>query len=212
MRDTGLEHSSIRRLYPNFAHYPGGSRSSLGAFPVKCRPSTRPQSSDRVGKGLLRVNRVDSVMSAICRVRGSSRKCRIGIDGVGLDVIQAPQTGARIMRGERSDYEWAAIGPLLPNKPRGMPRVDDRRVLNGIFWAVRSGATRRDLAENSGPYTTPNIPFLRIVVLRIRLYEALWLRPKLGFRLAAPTRGGRLLRPRGPPRDSRPPLSHPRRA
>jgi transposase len=26
------------------------------------------------------------------------------------------------------------IAPLLPNKPRGVPRVDDRRVLNGIFW------------------------------------------------------------------------------
>jgi transposase len=25
------------------------------------------------------------------------------------------------------------IAPLLPNKPRGVPRVDDRRVLNGIF-------------------------------------------------------------------------------
>lgn len=25
------------------------------------------------------------------------------------------------------------IKPLLPNKPRGVPRVDDRRVSNGIF-------------------------------------------------------------------------------
>jgi transposase len=25
--------------------------------------------------------------------------------------------------------------PLLPNKPTGMPRVDDRRLLNGICWA-----------------------------------------------------------------------------
>ncbi|MCE6078597.1 transposase, partial [Agrobacterium vitis] len=24
--------------------------------------------------------------------------------------------------------------PLLPNKPRGVPRVDDRRVINGILW------------------------------------------------------------------------------
>jgi hypothetical protein len=30
------------------------------------------------------------------------------------------------------------IEPLLPNKPRGVPRVDDRRVLNGIFWVLRS--------------------------------------------------------------------------
>ena len=32
------------------------------------------------------------------------------------------------------DFEWRVITPLLPNKPRGAPRVDDRRVLNGIFW------------------------------------------------------------------------------
>jgi transposase len=36
--------------------------------------------------------------------------------------------------------EWAAIRSLLPNKPRGIPRVDDRRVLNGIFSVLRSGA------------------------------------------------------------------------
>jgi len=37
------------------------------------------------------------------------------------------------MRYELRDYEWAAIKPFLPNKPRGVPRVNDRRVLNGIF-------------------------------------------------------------------------------
>jgi transposase len=44
------------------------------------------------------------------------------------------------MRYELADYEWAAIKPMLPNKPRGVPRVNDRRVLNGIFWVLRSGA------------------------------------------------------------------------
>ena len=29
---------------------------------------------------------------------------------------------------------------MLPKKPRGVPRVNDRRVLNGIFWVLRSGA------------------------------------------------------------------------
>ena len=44
------------------------------------------------------------------------------------------------MRYELTDHEWATIKPMLPNKPRGMPRVNDRRVLNGIFWVLRSGA------------------------------------------------------------------------
>jgi transposase len=30
------------------------------------------------------------------------------------------------MRYELSDYEWSVIKPMLPNKPRGVPRVDDR--------------------------------------------------------------------------------------
>ncbi len=37
------------------------------------------------------------------------------------------------MRDELTDREWFAIGPMLPNKPRGAPCVNDRRVLNGIF-------------------------------------------------------------------------------
>jgi transposase len=43
-------------------------------------------------------------------------------------------------RYDLTDSEWRVIEPLLPNKPRGVPRVDDRRVLNGIFWVLRSGA------------------------------------------------------------------------
>jgi hypothetical protein len=34
-------------------------------------------------------------------------------------------------RYDLTDFEWRVIKPLLPNKPRGVPRVDDRRVLNG---------------------------------------------------------------------------------
>jgi hypothetical protein len=43
------------------------------------------------------------------------------------------------MRYDLSDHEWDVINPMLPNKPRGVPRGDDRRVLNGIFWVLRSG-------------------------------------------------------------------------
>jgi transposase len=43
------------------------------------------------------------------------------------------------MRYELADDEWIAIKPMLPNKPRGVPRVNDRRVLNGIFWVLGSG-------------------------------------------------------------------------
>ena len=65
------------------------------------------------------------------------------------------------MRCEFSDAEWTAIKPMLPNKPRGVPRVNDRRVLNGIFWVLRSGAPWRDLPNNFGPYTTCYNRFVR---------------------------------------------------
>lgn len=65
------------------------------------------------------------------------------------------------MRYELADYEWTAIKPMLPNKPRGVPRANDRRVLNGIFWILRSGAPWRDLPAAFGPYTTCYNRFVR---------------------------------------------------
>ena len=57
-------------------------------------------------------------------------------------------------RFDLSDAEWQIIEPLLPNKPRGVARVDDWRVLNGIFYILRTGSPWRDLPERYGPYTT----------------------------------------------------------
>jgi transposase len=55
------------------------------------------------------------------------------------------------MRYELSDYEWAAIKPLLPNEPRGVPPVDDRRVLNVIFGHC-------DQARHGAIYLTALVP------------------------------------------------------
>src|SRR5690606_41199485 len=57
-------------------------------------------------------------------------------------------------RHDLSDREWAVIAPLLPNKPRGVARVDDRRVISGIFYILRTGAPWRDLPDRYGPPTT----------------------------------------------------------
>ena len=56
-------------------------------------------------------------------------------------------------RFDLTDFEWAVIEPLLPTKPRGVPRVDDRRVLNGIFWRLRTGVPWADIPARYGPHT-----------------------------------------------------------
>jgi transposase len=53
-----------------------------------------------------------------------------------------------------------AIKPMLPNK-RGVPRVNDRRVFNGIFWVLRSGASWSDLPKMFATYTTCYNRFVR---------------------------------------------------
>ncbi len=41
------------------------------------------------------------------------------------------------MRYALTHTEWRLIEPILPCKPRGVPRADDRRVLNGICCVLR---------------------------------------------------------------------------
>ena len=48
-------------------------------------------------------------------------------------------------RFDLSDFQRSFIQPLLPDKPRGVaPRVDDRRVSNGMFWRLRTGTPEGD--------------------------------------------------------------------
>jgi transposase len=69
-------------------------------------------------------------------------------------VIHFLRQEVAMARFDLSDVEWRLIEPLLPNKPRGVARVNDRRVLNGIFYVLRTGSPWRDLPERYGPYTT----------------------------------------------------------
>src|SRR5262249_20607245 len=55
-----------------------------------------------------------------------------------------------------SDREWAELEALLPAaKPGGRPRsVDLRRILNGLFYLLRSGCAWRYLPREYGPWST----------------------------------------------------------
>ncbi|UXY32257.1 transposase [Streptomyces sp. HUAS TT20] len=57
-------------------------------------------------------------------------------------------------RHERSDAEWEFVRPLLPSSLRGRKRLDDRRILNGIVWKVRTGTAWWDVPDRYGPWVT----------------------------------------------------------
>lgn len=58
--------------------------------------------------------------------------------------------------------ECAVIEPLLQTDVRGKDRVDDRRVLNGIFWRLRTSAPLADIPARYSPYTTCGNRFRRL--------------------------------------------------
>ncbi|WP_445190661.1 transposase [Sphingobium sp. HWE2-09] len=57
-------------------------------------------------------------------------------------------------RFDLTDFKWSMIEPLLPTKVRWVARVDDRRVLNGIFRRLRAGAPGADIPASYWPHTT----------------------------------------------------------
>jgi len=58
------------------------------------------------------------------------------------------------MRYDLTDFEWSIIEPVLPTGRRGRKPENNRCILSGIFWVLRTGAPWRDLPERYGPYTT----------------------------------------------------------
>lgn len=60
-----------------------------------------------------------------------------------------------------SDKQFARLAPLLPRDTRGVPRVDDRRVISGIVQVLRSGARWADAPPAYGPRKTLYNRFVR---------------------------------------------------
>jgi transposase len=62
-----------------------------------------------------------------------------------------------IRRYEISDFEWSIMSPLLPNKPRGVAQVEDRKVLTAFIGGcgrVRPGQTFRSAMAHTRSATT----------------------------------------------------------
>jgi transposase len=59
-------------------------------------------------------------------------------------------------RYELTDEQFALLEPFLPTMgPQGgHPWSEHRRILNGLFWKLRSGAPWRDIPRRYGPWST----------------------------------------------------------
>ena len=70
-------------------------------------------------------------------------------------------------RGDLTDAQWARLEPLLPpRRPAkgstgGRPRHDDRTMINGILWILRTGAPWQDLPARYGPSSSVSTRFYR---------------------------------------------------
>jgi transposase len=67
-----------------------------------------------------------------------------------------------IRRYELTDAEWDSLSRYLPSTVTGgRPREDDRRVLNGMVWKIRSGAPWRDVSARYGSWKSIYTRFRR---------------------------------------------------
>jgi transposase len=62
-----------------------------------------------------------------------------------------------------TDEQWARLQPLRPpQKPKtGKPSIDQRRIINGILWILRTGAPWDDLPRRYGKRGTVSSRFYR---------------------------------------------------
>ena len=74
---------------------------------------------------------------------------------------------------ELTEAQWTAIAPLIPPKAQtGRPRADDRKTINGILWALRTGAGWADIPEY---YGAPSTCHLRLQTWRAQgIWKCLW--------------------------------------
>jgi transposase len=74
---------------------------------------------------------------------------------------------AALSRGDLTEAEWRVLKELLPverppgKRGRGRPARDNRNVINGILWRLRTGSPWRDVPEKYGDWNTIYRRFLR---------------------------------------------------
>lgn len=61
-----------------------------------------------------------------------------------------------VRRHELEDAEWDLVRDLVESRPSGSGRQveEPRRLLNGVFWILRTGAPWRDVPDRYGAWQT----------------------------------------------------------
>jgi transposase len=72
------------------------------------------------------------------------------------------------------DSDWERLEKLLPAQAgkRGRPRKNDRLVIEGILWILRTGAPWRDIPKEFGPWTTIANRYRRWTISGV--WERMW--------------------------------------
>ncbi|MFT4305309.1 MAG: transposase [Microbacterium sp.] len=72
------------------------------------------------------------------------------------DADSGPVDGGREVTAVLSDAEWARIRAVLPAPAggRGRPRREDRVLVEGMIWRMRTGSSWRRLPARFGPWQT----------------------------------------------------------
>ncbi|WP_414652740.1 IS5 family transposase [Gloeocapsopsis dulcis] len=70
---------------------------------------------------------------------------------------RAKERAAKRYSSDLTDQEWEVIRPLLPSRSQGRGRkqqVDEREILNGIFYQLRNGCIWSDLPKDLPAWQT----------------------------------------------------------
>ncbi len=68
-----------------------------------------------------------------------------------LDCWLSPGTGEGAHL-DLTDLEWAVVAPMLPRPSHGAGRIDERSIVNGVLWRLRTGAPWTEIPARYGSH------------------------------------------------------------